>query len=161
MHHRTNSFRRLFIGVSMLASIGSAQAQLIIDGGFEVPAVTDPGVTWVGLPGAGLTGWTSFSSLRGAILFIDPFSPVSEGKQAVELEVPGDSISQSFATVAGATYRLSFDLSAYKYQGGPGLGSAPCPCASVVDVSVSSAFATFWGNNESYEAQSLDFTADS
>lgn len=160
MPYRTSLCSRLLIGVSLLASIGCARAQLIVDGGFEVPAISDPGVTWVGLPGASLTGWTSHSSLRGAILFIDPFSPVSEGKQAVELEVPGDSISQTFATIAGTSYRLSFDMSAFKSQGGPGLGSAPCPCASVVDVSVGTASETFWGNNEYYVTQSLDFTAD-
>jgi Protein of unknown function (DUF642) len=161
MHHRIHLCRRLLIGASMLASLSCAHAQLIVDGGFEVPALTDPGVTWAGLPGAGLTGWTSVSSLRGAILFIEPFSPVSQGKQAVELEVPGDAISQTFATVVGSNYRLTFDLSAFVSQGGPGLGSAPCPCTSVVDVTVGPASERFWGNNASWVSESLDFTADS
>lgn len=160
MNHSHHLRRQALAGIALLATIGTAHAQLLVDGGFETPAITDPGVTWVGLPGTTLTGWSSFSTLHGAILFIEPVSPVSEGKQAVELEVPGDSISQTFATLSGGSYRLSFDLSAYKYYGGPGLGVTPCPCKSMVDVSVGSANERFWGSSEAYETQKLDFTAD-
>jgi hypothetical protein len=68
-------------------------------------------------------------------LFGSLYDPVSEGSQAVQIEVGGDLISQSFTTIIGKSYELSFDLSAYS---GYGPNFEPCPCNSNLKVTVGS-----------------------
>jgi hypothetical protein len=144
----------------MLATIGGAQANLLVNGSFEAPVFVDNPGHFVHLTGTDLTGWSTFSTFAGTVLFNSLYDPVSEGNQAVQIEVPGDSISQSFATTIGASYELSFDLSAYSGYGGPGLGSAPCPCASILDVSVGPASASFASSSAGYLTFTLDFVAN-
>ena len=152
--------RGLFVGASMLAAAGCAHANLLVNGGFEEPTFPDNGVHYVHLTGTELTGWTSFSTYFGTVLFNTSYDPVTEGQQAVQIEAPGDSISQSFATVIGTHYTLSFDMTAFSGYGGPGLGHASCPCTSILDVSVGPASATVNSSSLGYVTQTLDFTAD-
>jgi MYXO-CTERM domain-containing protein len=70
-----------------------------------------------------LTGWNVVSFRRGVILFDAVYQPVADGLNAVQLEYPTDSQSQSFTTVVGQAYQLSYALSAYNdgsgaYTGG-------------------------------------------
>jgi hypothetical protein len=58
-----------------------------------------------------------------------------------------------------SSYALSFDMMAYTGYGGPGLGRAPCPCISLLYVSVGSASAIFGGNSAGYVRETLFFTA--
>ena len=152
--------RGLFVGVSMLAAVGCAHANLLVNGSFEEPTFPDNGSHYVHLTGTELTGWTSSSTYLGTVLFNSSYDPVTDGQQAVQIEVPGDSISQSFATVIGMQYTLSFDMLAYTGYGGPGRGGAPCPCMSILDVSVGPTSATLGSSSAGYVTQTLDFTAD-
>ena len=93
------------------------------------------------------------------VLFNNAYMPVAEGSHAVQIEMPGDSIIQTFDTVAGASYRVSFEMSAYTAYGGPGLGAAPCPCTSIVEVSAGSAYALLAASSAGYSVQTFDFEA--
>jgi len=154
MHARAKS---LIVGLAM--AFGTAHANLLVNGGFEVPAFPDNGGHFIHLTGTGLTSWTSFSTFAGVVLFNTSYDPVTEGLQAVQIEVPGDSISQTFATVIGATYRLSFDMSAFTGYGGPGRGGAPCPCTSLLDVGVGPVNASFGSSSAGFVTHTLDFMA--
>ena len=86
--------RALPTAAALLFAIGSVQADpLLVDGGFETAPIT-AGSPYVYLTGTQLTGWTTFSSRSGTVLFNTAYMPVAEGIHAVEIEVPGDSISQ-------------------------------------------------------------------
>jgi hypothetical protein len=132
----------------------------LINGGFEEP--TGIG-TYEHRNGDELPGWNLFSTYKGTVHFDTDYAPVSEGSQAVQIEVPGDWISQSVSTVIGQEYKVSFDLSAYPVYGGPNLGYTPCNpyCDSILEVSVGSASEVFNGSSEEYVTHSLLFTADS
>jgi hypothetical protein len=130
-----------------VADSGSAD-NILVNGGFEEPTVPDVPIHATHRNGSELTGWTAFSSYRGIVQFTDLYNPVSDGSQAVQLEVPGDWISQSFSTVAGETYTLSFDLSAY--TGSPG----------ILEVAMGPARATVAGTSAGYLRHTLKFIAD-
>ena len=80
---------------------------------------------------------------------------MSEGSQAIQIEIPGDWLSQSFATVIGENYTVSLDLSAF------GGGTVSPLFTSLLGVTVGSVNATFTGNNIGYATKTLQFTADS
>jgi hypothetical protein len=152
---------KLFLGASVLLIVSmQANASLIVNGGFEEPFGIG---TYEHRNGGELTGWTLFSTYKGTVHFDTDYAPVSEGSQAVQIEVPGDWISQSFATVIGQQYQVSFDLSAYPVYGGRNLGYAPCNpfCLSVLGVTAGSASGVFGGISVAYLTHALLFTADS
>ena len=128
-----------------------AHANLIINGGFEDPVVVDSSLHYEHRNGSELTGWTLYSTYRGTVQFNSLYDLVSEGNQAVQIEVGGDWISQTFATVVGQSYLLSYDLSAY--NGFDNIG--------VLNVSVGTAFETLTGTAGGYSHQTLSFAADS
>lgn len=148
-----------FLMLGLVMAFSTAHANLLVNGGFESPVFPDNSGHFVHLTGTDLTGWTTFSTFAGTVLFNTSYDPVAEGQQAVQIEVPGDAISQSFATVNGASYRLSFDMSAFSGYGGPGLGNAPCPCTSILDVSAGSTSAGFSSSSAGYVSYTLDFMA--
>lgn len=144
--------------VSLFSSF-AAQASLIVNGGFEEPVVISP---YVHRNGDQLPGWTLFSTYRGTVHFDTSYDPVSEGSQAVQIEVPGDWISQRFATVIGRDYTVSFDLSAYSVYGGPPWGTPCAPtCSSDLGVTVGTIYEEFTGSSAGYSTNTLQFTADS
>ena len=140
----------------MLGLSGAANANLLINGGFEKPIVTLIDGSYAHRNGTELAGWTAFSSWQGIVQFRYPYIDYihyipSEGLQAVQLEVPGDWIMQSFATVVGQTYRLTFDLS-----------MQPNDASTAVGISVGSVSATRTGTSEAFTPQvGIDFVADS
>jgi len=152
---------KLILGTSilLLASV-QANASLIVNGSFEDPTIVGP---YEHRNGDELTGWTLFSTYKGTVHFDTDYAPVSEGSQAVQIEVPGDWISQSFDTVVGQEYKVSFDLSAFPVYGGPNLGREPCApfCLSVLGVTAGSASGVFSGISVAYLTHALLFTADS
>lgn len=155
---------KLGLGASILLLVsGQAGASLILNGGFEEPVVNSPNLHYEHRHGDELTGWTLFSGFKGTVQFDTGYAPVSEGSQAVQIEVPGDWISQSFATLIGQEYKVSFDLSAFPVYGGPELGNTPCApfCVSVLGVTAGSAGGIFSGISVAYLTHALLFTADS
>ena len=145
----------LFLGAATLLLVSvQVNAELISNGGFEEPSGIG---TYIHRNGGQLTGWTLFSTYRGTVHFDTDYAPVSEGSQAVQIEVPGDWISQSFATVVGQEYSVSFDLSAFGEYGGY-TGCNPY-CDSLLGVTVGSASEVFTGSSETYVMHNLLFTA--
>jgi hypothetical protein len=145
--------------VFLLLAVPARASNLLVNGGFEEPLVPDH-APYVHLNGTELTGWSSFSNYRGTVLFsASQYDPVSEGAQAVQVEVPGDWISQSFATVIGQNYRVSFDQSAYTFYGGPGLGFHSCPCESILEVIAGPVSGTFTGSSAGYVSHNMSFKA--
>lgn len=162
MLQRTVQAALLSVGTTLVLICGVAPAlaqNLLINGSFEEPVVA-PGVAYVHRNGTELTGWTIYSTYKGAVHFNSPlYDPVTEGVQAVQIEYPGDWISQSFTTALGQSYTLSFDLSAYTVYGGPGLHA--CPCESFLAVTIGPVSAMLSGSSAGYVSQSLMFTAES
>jgi choice-of-anchor C domain-containing protein len=97
-----------------LGAAGQAHAAAFVNGGFET-TTQHPGSWYTVAAGeAAITGWTvDFGSadITGAGLWT-----ASEGAQSIDLAglVPGQ-ISQTFDTVAGATYTVTFDQSMNPY----------------------------------------------
>lgn len=152
---------KLVFGASILLLMsGQAGASLIVNGGFEEPFGIG---TYEHRNGDELPGWTLFSTYKGTVHFDTDYAAVSEGSQAVQIEVPGDWISQSFATLIGQEYKVSFDLSAFPVYGGPNLGYTKCApfCLSVLGVTAGSASGEFSGISVAYLTHALLFTADS
>jgi len=160
MLQRAKNLRRtVAIATVAVGATFGAHAQLIVNGGFEDPAFVDNGSHYTMTNGGQLTGWTSSSVNGGVVLFDAGFAPVGGGLQAVELEA-SDSISQSFATLIGAHYRVSFELSAYPFYGGAAPGTTLCPCDSWVDVGIGTSWSTVAGSSVGYTLETLDFVAD-
>lgn len=61
-----------------------------------------------------LFGWVTHTTDRGVILFKNGYQPVAGGTYAIQLENYTDNISQTVQTVAGHTYLLAYDLSAFQ-----------------------------------------------
>ena len=92
-----------------LATSASASGpNLISNGGFESPSVSDPFQTIAA--GSDLGGWTVGGD---SVDLIGTYWQAAEGSQSLDLSgnQPG-SISQTFSTIPGATYHISFAESA-------------------------------------------------
>jgi choice-of-anchor C domain-containing protein len=93
-------------GVVLMGSPNFASANLVIDGGFELPSITGTFTTYN--PGA-MGGWTVVS---GSVDLIRNYWQPAEGSQSLDTagNISG-KIEQTIATTIGTTYRLSFDMS--------------------------------------------------
>ena len=138
---------------------GPAAPNLILNGGFETPLVGTPGPAGPGYNhrlGTTLTDWTyagGDARSAGSVQFDTSYAPgavtVGADAQSVQIEYPGDSISQSFTTVSGQGYLLTFLLSGY--------GAAN---PSMVSVNVGPANGTFSGVYPNYVTETLPFVAN-
>lgn len=139
-----------------LAAPFTAHANLIQNGGFEVPVVTGSS-DYNYRNGTELPGWVITSAYRGVVQFGSGYKPVGGGSYSVQIESgingpnggPGDSISQAFATIIGATYQVTFDLSAYDFGG------------ALLEVSVGGTTLQFTGTSGAYTTNSFSFIASS
>ena len=166
---RNSNFRKTIMKLSIFAC-GAAVAcalsvpaqaapNLILNGGFETPLVGTPSPERTGYNhrlGTTLTDWTHAGSDArsvGSVQFDTSYAPgaatVGAGAQSVQIEFPGDSISQSFTTVSGQGYLLTFLLSGY------GVANP-----STVSVNVGPANGTFSGVYPSYVTEMLPFVAN-
>jgi len=139
---------------SLLAA-GAAQAvvsvpvNLVQNGGFEAPDIGNPSAGYWYT--SAISNWTTVG--HDTVLFNSSYRPVSAGgTQAVQIEQSGDQLLQSFATVVGQQYLLTFDLSTW--------WTDDLSKVSSLQVSVGPASATFTATGTSYSAKSLLFTAD-
>jgi hypothetical protein len=135
-----------------LALMTQAQASLIVNGGFEAsssPTATPP-------------GWFNIGHSDGVITYAAFGTPAYEGQNYYDLGGYGDAsgpigdgIAQSFATVIGAIYRVTFGLSAENASGTETL-TAAAGSASVDYVLAVDGSGVF---QRPFTTQTFDFTA--
>ncbi len=110
-----------------LLTAPAAQANLLTNGSFESGAFINQGNDTMS-PGAGstvITGWTVITDVTAWIGPSNPFGLLaSDGSYFLDLTnyqtgAPFAGVAQTIATVAGATYSLSFDLGGSTYWGRP------------------------------------------
>lgn len=114
------------IASSLLISLvlgGTAQAQALVNGGFELPS----GTAYASLPGNStvIAGW---KTVNNGVEWFNPsayygIGSANEGAMVVDLAnyvYTGGGIAQSFATVVGQTYNLSFSLGTHQLYGRDG-----------------------------------------
>lgn len=110
---------RTLVATSLLAFPLVSQANLIVNGSFEMPVAPVGSFTSVGVGGeVGAGAWTvvgasgSVSPVSGAFTEGGVSFPAQEGAQWLDMTgtstVPGTGIRQSIATTAGQSYALSF-----------------------------------------------------
>ena len=94
-----------------------AGANLLTNGGFELPGNNGSYIS-LGTGSPGLTGWRITA---GDLDYIGNLWTPSEGKSSLDMNgVSAATIAQTFATVEGTTYTVSFDL-AGNPAGGPAI----------------------------------------
>ena len=113
----------LLLGMAILNLNGVCQGSLLVNGGFEDPALS-PGAFITISPGgepAGFAWEVSSGTVDLAHLPVSPFVeyPAFEGVQALDLNGVGlGALFQDFATIAGETYLLSFAYADNPSEGG-------------------------------------------
>ncbi|MCK4658288.1 MAG: DUF642 domain-containing protein [Phycisphaerae bacterium] len=109
--------RGLMVGLVLGVMVGTAYGQpnLLTNGSLEVGV--DVG-THVELP-VGSTGISGWLVIVDPIDYIGTMIPASDGNRCVDLNASPSSggIAQSFATIPGETYNVSFDLTSNEMTG--------------------------------------------
>lgn len=112
---------RITVAIAAVLAAGAAHADnLLVNGSFELPA----GTTYASLPTGSVTisGWTTV--LNGAAWFnANAYGGAADGVMLVDLTryiVAGGGIEQTFATEAGTSYDLEFNLSTMLRNGRDG-----------------------------------------
>jgi hypothetical protein len=160
MSHLLSAIRGCACG-SVLLAAGAAHANLLTNGSFESGAFANQGnVTMSLAPGSTvITGWTVVTD---ATAWIGPGNPwgltASDGGYFLDLTnyqagAPYAGVSQTIATQAGATYRLTFDLGSSSQWGLPDSITASAAGTSATFTSPSSGVFNHW------QQATLDFVA--
>jgi hypothetical protein len=119
-------FRSMLVGAAstLVAASSAAAANLVVNGSFETPVISNPpGFVVFGTGNPGITGWTINSGDvdvdRAGLL--GTTATAAEGNQWLDLNgfVRGN-ISQNFATTPGQTYHLEFFYSDNPFNNGNG-----------------------------------------
>jgi hypothetical protein len=151
----------LLLGATVGASV--AQANLLVNGSFESGAFVNQGSDTMSLAAGStiVTGWTVVTDTTAWIGPANPFSlSASDGSYFLDLSNyqvfgPFAGMSQSIATQAGATYRLSFDLGGSNRWGRP----------DSINASAAGTSETFTtpdtGTDNDWYASTMDFVATS
>jgi choice-of-anchor C domain-containing protein len=102
----------LAIAVSAAAVSGARASNLLTNGGFESPAVGQPG-SFINETGTGVTGWTVTTNNVDVVSGGGSNPAAFEGSQFLDLVGTGSTggIAQSFATTVGQAYLLTFEYS--------------------------------------------------
>jgi Protein of unknown function (DUF642)/PEP-CTERM motif len=111
---------RAAIGAAALALSGAAQANLLVNGSFELGTVTTAGYEYLNPGATAMSGWTvvadnllwfhtSYTDSSGTLA-------ASDGAKFLDLTAtsanctPCGGVEQTIATTAGVSYTLAFDL---------------------------------------------------
>ena len=149
MYFSRNIFAVVIISGALSSIYSEARSQnLIQNGGFESPTVTGP-LGYNYRTTNQIDNWEVISppGNPGIPQFNVSYSAVGEGLQAIQLDSPGEGISQNIPTIPGFAYRLDFLLSAYS---GP---------AATLEVQIDGGGNLLSATSSSYVAQSLSFLA--
>lgn len=116
-------FRSSVFAVSILAAAGHLAAAPFLNGGFESPVLPNGSEIGVGPGNDALLGWVVGGSGRGINIIRGQTTTPKEGSQFLLFNggdsLPGNWIAQTFDTVAGRRYKVSFTAG----RTGPGTGS--------------------------------------
>jgi len=179
-------FRKILAVAGLLASVVLSQhaqaANLLVNGGFEVPVQVAPNFASFNVPAGSslITGWTivqgNVDLTTNANYGAGP-NTIHPGS-VQDIDLIGDTngsggvfggLSQSFATVAGQTYRLTFDYShnngtasANGYAAQVTVADGNAPANTIVSDSVSQSYVPgqLFGQSV-WQGFSQDFTAAS
>ncbi|HTT10733.1 MAG TPA: DUF642 domain-containing protein [Burkholderiaceae bacterium] len=118
--------RALFLGGALAAGT-SAQANLLINGSFELGGFVNQGNDTMSPPAGStvITGWTVVADTTAWIGPANPFNlTASDGSYFLDLTnyqlgAPFAGVTQTFVTTPGATYSVSFDLGSSDQWGLP------------------------------------------
>lgn len=147
-----------------LAAGTNAHANLLVNGSFEQGAFVNQGFQTMSLaPGSTvITGWTVVTDTTAWINVGNPFGlTASEGSRFLDLTnysagAPFAGVAQTFATLAGATYTLTFDLGGSNAWGRPdGLIASAAGASQVFTTGPAS---TTTPSNDWYQ-ESMNFVA--
>jgi choice-of-anchor C domain-containing protein len=130
---RYNLSKALFIGIPVLLWVQNAHASLIINGSFEIPG--PPQRFNVPIGSTDIAGW---EVINGPLDYVVGGWQASSGIASIDLggDPGAGGIRQTFSTVPGAIYNVSFDLS-----GNPDLFGEPSLKTVLLEVAgVSQAF---------------------
>ncbi len=149
---------------TLVAASAPAHANLLVNGSFEQGAFVNQGFQTMSLaPGSAvITGWTVITDTTAWINAGNPFGlSASDGTRFLDLTnfsagAPFAGMAQSFATVAGATYTLAFDLGGSNGWGRPGALVASAAGTSATFTTGPASVAT--PNNDWY-AETMSFVA--
>ena len=155
--------RTLAVALVVLLT-GTAHANLLVNGSFEDGVFVNQGNQTMSLaPGSSvIAGWTVVTDSTAWINAGNPFGlAASDGNRFLDLTnysagAPFAGLSQSFATTAGATYTLSFDLGGSNSWGRPDALIASAAGTSATFTTGAASTAT--PNNDWYH-ESMTFTA--
>lgn len=147
-----------------LAAGSAAHANLLVNGSFEQGAFVNQGNQTMSLAAGSIVidGWTVLTDATAWINAGNPFGlAASDGSRFLDLTnysagAPFAGMSQSFATMAGATYTLSFDLGGSNAWGRPDALIASAAGTSATFTTGPASAAT--PNNDWYH-ESMTFTA--
>lgn len=128
---KTGRFLGVLVSSGLLAS--GASASLIVNGSFEQSSL-NPGGSWIPL-GPGSTAIDGWTTLGGGVDYMGTIWASADGIRNIDLNntSPG-GIAQSFATVPGAVYEVTFALSA---------NMAGAPAEKVMEVHAAGSSAEF------------------
>lgn len=124
---KTRAVLRVLASSAFLAAGAAAHANLLVNGSFEAGAFVNQGNDTMSLgPGStAITGWTVVNDTTAWIGPANPFGlSASDGGFFLDLTnyepgAPFAGMSQTIATVPGATYSLAFDLGSSIAWGAP------------------------------------------
>lgn len=106
-----NTTKKWLAGLAFvaLAPLASAAPNLIVNGSFEANSINfTGGFSTLAAGSNALTGW---DITAGSVDLINTYWNPSQGHYSLDLSGETDgTISQSFATVVGQTYKVSFDM---------------------------------------------------
>lgn len=113
------SFKTILLAAAMLCGAAAPVfAADLVNGSFEVGDDPGPGLAYLGGGAAAIAGWTVGGT---GVDYVGGHWRAAEGTRSLGLSGAGaSSIAQSFATDAGATYAILFEMSG---DPGGGLGS--------------------------------------
>jgi hypothetical protein len=156
--------RSLVICIALAVGPAAHAANLLVNGSFEQGAFINQGNQTMSLAGGStvITGWTVLNDVTAWIDAGNPFGlSASDGSRFLDLTdysagAPFAGVSQTFATLAGATYTLSFDLGGSNFWGRPDALIASAAGTSQV---FSTGPASTTSPNNDWYSESMSFVA--
>jgi hypothetical protein len=154
--------RHPLAAAALLAAMAApAHANLLVNGSFESGNFAPPGNATMSLPigSTAITGWTVVGDVTAWIGAGSSWGlSASDGDRFLDLTdyapgAPFGGVAQTISTLAGATYRLSFDLGSSTYWGRVSALQASAGGTSAIFTGAAT------GGNNDWESFSMLFTA--